>query len=172
MLEKASERAVLVLVIFIAAGAAVFLLYAQQQSQPIEEEPDLDLGDMPTVEEGVGTVDAEHAPVIGNCPNVQGQQSRDLCWMMQGLEEEDLDACRQVEDNSRRIVCIRGIARARLDSGVCEQEFSGNETQKYICISEVAREKLDYGMCNEMPQPFDERCVWMLQFAEGILPAN
>jgi len=165
MLEKTSDKIIAIAVVFIAAGLAFYLVYMQQQSQPIEQEPELDLGDIPTVEEGVGS--GALAPNAGTCPNQATQYDKDLCWLWQAADEKDFVLCDNIQEKPLRINCIEGIARDTVNDKICGQKFSDNEILLYDCITQVARENLDYSLCDKMPEFYKEKCTDILRLEEG-----
>lgn len=160
------------LIVFVAIGLVFFFLYGQQQSQPIEEEFEPDLGPIP----GVVVEPGNLAPTAGNCPNQPTQEDRDLCWMWQAGEEKNVRLCDNivgetgaggVKVDSKKIICIEAVAIELADEGICRQEFANNNDRLYHCIAVVAANKLDYSLCESMPAVYKERCVKELEEEEG-----
>jgi len=166
MLEKTSGKIIAIAVVFIAAGLAFYLVYMQQQAQPVEQEPELDLGEIPTVEEGVGS--GALAPNAGTCPNQATQYDKDLCWLWQATDERNADLCDNIQARVVISNCVDGIARTLADTEICGRKFPNDDYLRYHCIIQVARENLDYSLCDQMPPGYKTMCVTNLEMEEGI----
>ncbi len=156
-------------IVFIAIVVLSFYLYQQQLSQPVEEEFEPDFGAIATVEEGTGTPGIE-APTYGNCPNIESQYDRDLCWSWQAGEEKNVRLCDNIQGESRKVICIEVVAIELLDTQICSQEFPDNKDRLYSCITGIAREELDYSLCEAMPPPYKGRCLYALEEEERLYP--
>jgi len=153
---------------FIAIGIILFVLYQEQEALPLEEDYEPDLGPIPGVELGTGS--GHEAPVIGNCPNLETQYDKDLCWSFQAGHEKDAELCNNIEGTSRKVICINAVARELLDTEICAQGFPENQDRFYACLTQIARDALDYAACDSMPSPYKEKCVRAVEDEEGIFP--
>ncbi len=141
---------------FIVFSAIVFALYQQQEAQPIEEEYEPDLGELPFIDEA-NLDPVEPGSVLGKCGTQATAFDRDFCWFFEALDEADPDKCLEVEERPRRIDCIRAIARD-FESEQTQQGFEDCNASYYEdifgyldCIDglvpKMGKEKL--AICNE-----------------------
>jgi hypothetical protein len=97
------------IVAVVVVSGIVFLLYEQQESQPLEQEYESSFGDTPFDEEE--TIPIELGGVLDECGSQGSGYLRDLCWLFLAGEELDAGKCLNIVERPVRIDCIRGIAR-------------------------------------------------------------
>jgi hypothetical protein len=147
MKTKIVLGAILAFVIF---SAIVFVLYQQQEAQPLEEEYEPNLGELPFIDEadlkpvGAGSV-------LADCGTQATQYDKDFCWFFEAVEEFDADKCLNVEERPRRIDCIRAIAR----------DFESEQTQQGFedCNASFYQDIMGYLDCVDrlVPRMGDEK---------------
>lgn len=135
---------------FIIFSAIVLVLYQQQESQPVEEGYEPDLGELPFIDESE-LQPVEPGSVLGTCGTQATQYDRDFCWFFEAVEEFDAEKCLNVEERPRRIDCIRAIAR----------DFESEETEQALkdCNSSYYKDIMGYLGCVEglAPQMREEK---------------
>jgi hypothetical protein len=94
----------------VVISGIVFLLYQQQESQPLEQEYEPSFGDTPFDEEELKPI--ESGGVLDECGSQGTQYLRDLCWLFLAGDELDASKCLNIVERSARIDCIRGVAKA------------------------------------------------------------
>ena len=145
----------------------VFVLYQQQESMPKEEDFELDLGPVPTVE--VENTPVEPGSILNDCGTQENSYLADECWLFEAYSELDAEKCLNIGERPRRIDCIRAIARdfesedLRESIGLCDSYFGESAEKALSCFENILpkmrSEKL--AICNKFfaddePQKF--RC--------------
>ncbi|MCX6798537.1 MAG: hypothetical protein NTW59_00355 [Candidatus Diapherotrites archaeon] len=165
MLEKTGDKIIALVIVFAITGIAFYLLYTQQQAQPMEEEPVIDLGDTPFAEEGAYASDT--APIAGTCNQQPTQLDHDLCWLYQAADEGNVDLCSNIDDNSTKITCIAGIAVDTTNKNICGR-LNYNEALFYWCITGIAKDMGEYSYCETMPDFYKRKCVLQVDQELGV----
>ncbi len=158
---------------FIAISAIVFVLYQQQESQPLVQDYEPDFDQLAFVEEDL--VPVEPGSILLQCGLQETQYKRDLCWLFEATAEVNAEKCTNIAERPVRIDCIRTVA---VDTGgetaeklaVCNAYLSDDEPQLYMCHSTVARDLLDYSICEAMPEKpndYKAHCIWIVDSETG-----
>jgi len=149
------KTAIGVLIAIIVVCGIIFVLYQQQESQPLEEEYEPDFGPVPGVE--IDYAAPVPGSILDECGTQETQYKRDLCWRFEAYDEMNAEKCLNIEENSDRVICIRAIARdfqsepVLEKEAVCDSYFTESSAKAFSCyealLPEIRSEKL--AICNQ-----------------------
>ncbi|MFA4855717.1 MAG: hypothetical protein WC634_03975 [archaeon] len=98
------------IIALIAIAAIVFVLYQQQEAQPLEQDYEPTYDNLGYDEQALVPLE-ENSP-LDECGTQTTSYMRDLCWLFKAGEEFDASKCLNIESRPTRIDCIRSIAAA------------------------------------------------------------
>ena len=159
MLQRIAIGAI---VAFIAVSAIVFVLYQQQESQPLVQDHDPVLLDFPVDEQPIAP---EQGSILLQCGTQETQYKRDLCWMFEASDGLDASKCLKIVERPVRIDCIRVVAKlfespeTSQQIAACEESFSEEIPSLFKCLEvlepQIRAEKLsvcDSFLSDDVPQ--------------------
>jgi hypothetical protein len=129
------------IIALIAIAAIVFVLYQQQEAQPLEQDYAPDYNNL-----GYDTQDLvplEENSILDECGTQTTSYMRDLCWLFEAGDEFDASKCLNIESRPAKIDCIREIAatyqsmalQAKLDA--CDVLKQESMARFYVCIENL-----------------------------------
>ena len=93
---------------FVAFSAIVFVLYQQQQSQPLEQDYEKEFSDLGFVEEELTPVAG--GSILQGCGALQTQAEKDICLALEAGNEQNAEKCLLISEKPAQIDCIRAVA--------------------------------------------------------------
>lgn len=125
----------------IAIAAIIFVLYQQQEAQPLEQDYEPNYDDLGYEEQDL--VPLEENSLLEECGTQTTSYMRDMCWLFEAGYEFDASKCLNIESRPTRIDCIREIAatyqsealQAKLDA--CDSLMQESMAPFYDCLGKL-----------------------------------
>lgn len=140
---------------FVAFSAIAFVLYQQQQNQPLEQDYKKEFSDIDFTEGELSPVSEDS--ILHGCGALQTLAEKDLCLALESTSEQNADKCTLISERPARIDCIRAVAVDYESDSIKEklaycEEISVMEYNSFVeCMdalqSQMLQEKL--AICNK-----------------------